>query len=85
MRSYSIRVYLILALVCSGLFSGILGATKNEATLGVDLDEETNSLEGIFQSVLTWGEKEKVIDASQRQKLHAELEARLERYHENPG
>lgn len=85
MRSYSIKVYLILALVCSALFTGVLAAAKKEDASKVALDEEDTSYEGIFDAVLSWGEKENVIDATQRQKLKAEFDARLEKYNEKPG
>lgn len=86
MRLYSLKVYLILALVCSALFTGVLASTKEGDASDVELDVEVDtSFEGIFNSVLAWGEKENIIDATQRQKLKAELNARLEKYHETPG
>jgi hypothetical protein len=72
-------------LVCSALFTGVLAATQKEDASNVELDEEDTSYEGIFRSVLSWGAKQKVIDATQLQKLKAELDARLEKYNEKPG
>ena len=84
MRLYSLKVYLVLALVCSALFTSVLAANQEDASSVVDPEEDT-SVEGVFNSVLAWGEKGKIIDATQRQKLKAELDARLEKYHERPG